>query len=74
MDVDIPVSEYLSYVAMTQDVEADKDRNGKTISGSKKRKILAIIDSLDLTIYQKNILYELSGYSESTMFDSPWYD
>lgn len=50
----------------------DANGDGKTDSGSKRRNVLAYIDSLNLTKIQKDTLYRLTGYSEKTIGDTPW--
>ncbi len=51
------VKEYRQYSAALDDIRADKDRNGKSISGSAKAKKKAYIWSLPLDYGQKVILY-----------------
>ena len=36
--------------------EADKDKNGKAVSGSKKKKVISYVNSLDLSIPQKAMM------------------
>lgn len=69
----IPVSTYVKYDMDTTDISADKDENGKSINGTKKAKIMAYIDSMNLTIEQKDYLYEEAGYALSTIDEAPWY-
>lgn len=49
--------------ALTKDLESDKDENGKTISGTKKRKIIAAIKSLGLSVEEQLLLLCAKGYS-----------
>lgn len=42
---------------------------GKT----KREEILPIIDSLPLTVEQKDVLYFAEGYAESTLDEAPWH-
>jgi hypothetical protein len=51
----------------------DLDRDGKTDSGSKKKKVLALIDGMALSATQKDALYYQQGYAESTIGDAPWH-
>lgn len=51
----------------------DLDGDGKTDSGSKKKKVLALIDGMPLTALQKDALYYQQGYAESTISDAPWH-
>ena len=53
-------------------VSADVDKNGDTISGSKKAKILAHINSLALSAKRKDALYYALGYAVSTIDEAPW--
>ena len=72
-EADIPMDQYLEFLVLTADLESDKDRNGKTISGSKKAKIVNVINSLDLYPDQKDVLYQIKGYSANTLNDAPWH-
>lgn len=54
-------------------ISADVDANGKTISGSKKAKILSYINSLELSKRQKDALYYALGYANSTIGEAPWH-
>ena len=64
---------YYDYYFATKDIEGDKDASGKTIPGSKREKVLAEINAMDLTVEQKNALYYANGYAESTLYEAPWY-
>ena len=64
---------YISYRSETAKISADKDANGKSISGSKKEKVLKYINSLKLTAAQKDALYYDAGYAESGIDDAPWH-
>ena len=68
----ISTADYVWFLNATDGLAADKDENGKTISGSKKAKVLRIINSLDLTSQQKDTLFLSAGYSEGTLGDAPW--
>lgn len=65
--------DYLIFWAMTANITGDKDENGDTISGSKKEKMLAAIDMMDLSVQEKDALYYALGYSESTLRSAPWH-
>jgi hypothetical protein len=56
------VVEYRTHSKAMYKIEADKDENGKSISGSKKAKVVAYIDSLPLDYGQKCILFKSLGY------------
>ena len=47
---------YYQYKSDLNDLEADKDGNGKSISGSKKKKVISYINDMDLDYGQKIIL------------------
>lgn len=68
----IPLEVYLDYRNDTADITADKDKNGKTIDGSKKSKVMAAIDEMELSRTEKDWLYYLAGYSQNTIGDAPW--
>ena len=57
---------YKSYSGELYDIKADKDENGKSISGSRKEKVLDYINNLDADYYTKIILWK----SEYTSDDS----
>jgi hypothetical protein len=50
----ISVDAYFDYAK--EEFVADKDRSGKTISGSRKKKVISYVNSLDLSIPEKAIL------------------
>ena len=56
----------------TADLEADRDKNGNPIGGSKKEKIVKEISKLPLSRKQKNMLYLSRGYSEKDLNSLPW--
>ena len=63
-----------------KDVRGDVGEDGKTIPYSKMDKVFAIIDSLDLTPEQKDVLamagWDSSndGYAEKNLKRAPWHD
>ena len=64
------------YEAYTQAVKGitgdDLDGDGKTDSGTKKKKVLAAINKLPLTKDQKNTLYLVNGYGKDSIGEAPW--
>lgn len=64
---------WMKYWQQKAELSADKDANGKSISGSKKAKILALINSLQLTAEQKDLLYRAEGYAERDLYRAPWH-
>ena len=65
--------QYYQYRVATYGIKGDKDSSGKTIPDSKRNKMLAHINALDLTIAQKNKLYFENGYAEDRLYEAPWY-
>lgn len=64
---------WMQYWRKKAELSADKDANCKSISGSKKAKILALINSLQLTAEQKDLLYRAEGYAERDLYRAPWH-
>ena len=64
------------YEAYTQAVKGitgdDLNGDGKTDSGTKKKKVLAAINKLPLTKDQKNTLYLVNGYGKDSIGEAPW--
>ena len=48
------------------DIHADKDSNGKSISGSRKEKVLDYINNLDIDYYEKLILFKSEYNADDT--------
>lgn len=69
----ISIDIYLDYKEQISGVQGDKDKNGKTISGSKKEKLLKIINSLPISKKQKDALYLENGWAESKLSEAPWH-
>ena len=61
---------YKQYSSELNDISADKDEYGKSISGSRKEKVLDYINSLDADYYTKLILYK----SEYNSYDDKNYE
>ena len=51
----------------------DLDGDGKADSGTKKAKILKLIDGMPLSAAQKDALYRQQDYAESGLKDAPWH-
>lgn len=62
IDCGISADKYLTYASET--FTADKDKNGKSISGSKKTKVISYVNSLDLSAGQKAVLLKMEGYND----------
>ena len=50
----------------------DKNGDGKTDSGSVKKEVLQVINSLPITKAQKDALYYINGWSSRTIYEAPW--
>ena len=59
----IPIEKLAIIIATARSFESDKDRNGKTIAGTKKRKVQTFVNSLRLTAAQKYMVMGYLGYS-----------
>lgn len=62
-------SVYVDFIQQAKKLKGDKDAEGKTIDGSRERKEIALIDSLDITDEQKLQLYLDNVASESRAED-----
>lgn len=63
---------YYDYYFATKEMHADKDENGKSISGSKKAKVVGYINSLDIPPEQKDALYVAAGYTAKSARNQKW--
>jgi hypothetical protein len=63
--------DYSKQRAKCKGVDANGD--GKADSGTVKSEVLYLINSLPITYAQKDALYYLNGYSESTIWEAPWH-
>lgn len=61
----INITKLAMIVAQASQVVADTDEDGKAISGSKKAKIISLINSMNLTATQKYILMGYFGYKNT---------
>ena len=73
MDAGLTPKQYAQYRRAVYGLESDKDADGKTISGSKKKKVLEAVDRLPISAALKTELYYAEGYSKNTLDDAPWY-
>ena len=69
----VPAGTFYDAWKYNSNTNADVDANGESISGSKKVKVLAYIDTLDLTFEQKDSLYYAFGWAESKIDEAPWH-
>ena len=59
----IPIEKLAIIIATARAIEADKDKSGKAIVGSKKRKVQTFVNSLHLSAAQKYMVMGYLGYS-----------
>ena len=67
---DINEDVFLAAWEFAKNAKGDKDSKGKTVSGSKKKKVVAYVQKLSLTRQQKKRLYELLDVGSAK--DTPW--
>jgi hypothetical protein len=60
------VATYRKYTKALNEIKADKDSSGKTISGSRKEKVIDYINNLDATYGEKIILYKSQYEADNT--------
>ena len=60
------LTQYRAYTKALSDIAADKDENGKSISGSRKDKVVAYINSIDADYGQKIILFKSAYPADDT--------
>ncbi len=78
-DGDIDKTVYMDFVRQAEEIKADYDEDGKAIAYSKMKKVMSLIDSLDLTDEQKDALARAGwdssndGYSDKNIEKyAPW--
>lgn len=59
----IPSNDFIKYANELSNIKSDFDINGNVISNSKKKKVIAYINSLPLSELQKVYLFGTAGYS-----------
>ena len=57
---------YRSYTGELNDIKADKDENGKSISGSRKEKVIDYLNNLDASYETKIMLFKTEYPSDDT--------
>ena len=70
----ISLDVFRDYLDRIPECDGDPDPNkpGSIITGTKKRDVMAMIDSLPLSNEQKDQLYYANGYTQSTIYEAPW--
>lgn len=67
----IPAKAYAEFWTRAKELHADKDEDGKSISGSRKEKVIELIDSLSLTAEQKDWIMG-QEYENVRWWQMPW--
>lgn len=67
----IPAKAYAEFRMAVGKLESDKDEDGKSISGSRKEKVIELIDSLSLTAEQKDWIMS-QEYKSYDWWMMPW--
>ena len=67
----ISLDVYAQYVNGTAGLATIYDQWGDEVK-SKREQVLEVIDSLPITLQQKDALYLAAGYAESKIWDVPW--
>lgn len=62
------------YSRQANALTADKDKNGESIANSKKEKVIALIDSMEISSSAKDYLYyEVAEYKDTRSSYAPWH-
>ena len=69
-DLGINQDEFMKFAENIGNIKSEKDKNGKTISGSKKKAVANYINSLDLSSGEKAILFAKAGYPDKSYKES----
>ena len=67
----IPAKVYADFWTKAKELHADKDDDGKSISGSRKEKVIELIDGLNLTAEQKDWIMG-QEYENVKWWQMPW--
>lgn len=65
-DLGINQDEFMKFAENIGNIKSEKDKNGKTISGSKKKAVANYINSLNLSSGEKAILFAKAGYPDNS--------
>lgn len=63
-DLGINQDEFMKFAQNVENIKSEKDKNGKTIAGSKKKAVANYINSLNLSSGEKAILFAKAGYPD----------
>lgn len=69
----VPGTSYYQAWKFSANTTADVGKDGKAISGSKKKKVLNYVNTLPLTSKQKDAIYYAFGWAKSTISEAPWH-
>lgn len=65
----VDIGDYIYFDATYSMLESDKDKDGNSISGSKREKVIQALENMDLTDKERSYLFESKGYSPK---NNPW--
>ena len=73
-DVGISPNVFVEYKELSAACKGvDGDGDGQADRNTKKNQILAVIDDLPISDYQKDVLYYMNGWAKSTLRKAPWH-
>ena len=65
----VDIGDYIYFNATYSMLESDKDKDGNSISGSKREKAIQALEEMNLTDKERSYLFESKGYSTK---NNPW--
>lgn len=65
-ELGINQDEFMKFAQNIGNIKSEKDKNGKTIAGSKKKAVANYINSLNLSTEEKAILFAKAGYPDKS--------
>ena len=65
----VDIGDYIYFNATYSMLESDKDKDGNSISGSKREKVIQALEEMNLTDKERSYLFESKGYSTK---NNPW--
>lgn len=66
------LGEYTEALRKKEATEADKDKDGEAIPGSKRMKVMELVDGMDLTDKEKDRLFQALGYEGENKWNTAY--
>ena len=66
------LGEYTEALRKKEAAEADKDKDGEAIPGSKRMKVMELVDGMDLTDKEKDRLFQALGYEGENKWNTAY--